>query len=65
MKYAIKIEIFPTLEQAKILDSQSRICNWLYNHLLEIANNLRKEYKETQSEEYRLWSRDRRRGNRD
>lgn len=51
MKYAIKIELLPTEEQAKILDGQSKICNWLYNHLLEKANNLRKEYKETLSEE--------------
>lgn len=51
MKYAIKVEIYPTEEQGKILDGQSRICNWLYNHLLEIANEFRKEYKETQSNE--------------
>ena len=29
----------------RVLDSQSKICNWLYNHLLEQANTLKAEFK--------------------
>jgi hypothetical protein len=29
----IKLQIHPGLEEARILDGQSKICNWLYNHL--------------------------------
>jgi putative transposase len=32
-----KVEILFTAEDKLILDGQSRICNWLYNHLLEMA----------------------------
>jgi len=31
----------------RALDGQSKICNWLYNHLLERANGLRAQYRET------------------
>ena len=31
----------------QIIDSQSRICNWLYNHLLERADGLKKEAIQT------------------
>src|SRR6266566_6704042 len=40
-----------TKEQATILDSQSKIANWLYNKLLERANDLRKQYRESQDKE--------------
>ena len=31
-----------------VLDGQSRICNWLYNHLLEQANLLKSQFHKTQ-----------------
>lgn len=45
-----RIQLALTDEQKAILDGQSKICNWLYNHLLEKANSLRFEYRVTQSE---------------
>lgn len=51
MRSAVKITLEVTEEQAAILDSQSKIANWLYNHLLEHANALRKQYQETQDKE--------------
>lgn len=47
----IKLKLEPDKETAEILDGQSRICNWLYNHLLEKANDLRDDYKKNPSEE--------------
>ncbi|CCO08885.1 helix-turn-helix domain-containing protein [Desulforamulus hydrothermalis] len=34
-----KIRLIVTDEQARILDSQSKKCNWLYNRLLAIARD--------------------------
>ncbi|HET8851003.1 MAG TPA: hypothetical protein VFN02_00610, partial [Ktedonobacteraceae bacterium] len=48
MKSVVKIALEVTKDQAAILDSQSKIANWLYNKLLEHANALRKQYRETQ-----------------
>ncbi len=45
MRSAVKIALEVTEGQAAILDSQSRIANWLYNRLLESANDLRKQYR--------------------
>lgn len=50
MKYAVKLELLPDDEAIRILDDQSKICNWLYNNLLETANNLRRQYRETQAD---------------
>lgn len=44
MTLARKIRLVLTDDQRAILDGQSKICNWQYNHLLEIANDLRKQY---------------------
>jgi putative transposase len=33
------------------LDGQSRICNWLYNHLLEKSLGLKKDFIQTASEQ--------------
>lgn len=44
----IKLKLLPDAESAKILDGQSRICNWLYNQLLTKANAYRAHYRETQ-----------------
>jgi len=38
----IKLDVEPQVGQ--LLDSQSRICNWLYNHLLETANALKARF---------------------
>jgi len=48
MKSVVKIPLEMTPEQAAVLDSQSKIANWLYNKLLEQANGLREQYRETQ-----------------
>jgi len=45
---AIKLRLQVDEQSARILDSQSRMCNWLYNHLVETANTLRETYCETQ-----------------
>ena len=48
MRSAVKIALQVGEQEATILDGQSRIANWLYNHLLATANDLRKQYRETQ-----------------
>ena len=47
----VKLRLSPNKETARILDGQSKISNWLYNHLLERANHLREEYKKSQLQE--------------
>ena len=47
----VKIECSATEEAEETLDGQSRICNWLYNQLLDKANQLKQVYKETQDPE--------------
>lgn len=47
----LKLPLMPDKVSAQILDGQSRICNWLYNNLLEQANNLRKDFIQTQNPE--------------
>src|SRR6266700_5278244 len=54
MQAVVKIPLEVTPEQAAILDSQSKIANWLYNQLLEQANALRKQYRETQDKQVGL-----------
>jgi putative transposase len=49
--YAIKIKLDGDREGLETLDGQSRICNWLYNHLLQQALDLKKNYIETQNSE--------------
>ena len=49
MRSVVKIPLEVTVEQAAILDSQSKIANWLYNRLLETANTLRKQYREARA----------------
>jgi putative transposase len=53
MKVAIKIPLLAGPQEAAVLDSQSRIANWLYNKLLEQANALCKQYREAQDQETR------------
>jgi putative transposase len=44
----IKIPLDPGTQATTVLDGQSRICNWLYNTLLEHAKVLRHEFIQTQ-----------------
>src|SRR5215467_2042562 len=50
MRGAVKIPLLVGEREAAILDSQSRIANWLYKGLLEQANALRQQYRETQDQ---------------
>lgn len=43
----IKLQLTAQEEIFRSLDGQSRICNWLYNHLLEKANAFRQEFIQT------------------
>ena len=51
MKSAVKISLLVDEQDANILDGQSRIANWLYNKLLERANDLRQQYRATQDKQ--------------
>ena len=51
MRSAVKIPLLASEQEAVILDSQSRIANWLYNELLERANDLRTQYRARQDKE--------------
>jgi putative transposase len=53
MKSVVKIGLEVTEAQAAILDSQSKIANWLYNKLLETANDLRQQYRAAPDQERR------------
>jgi putative transposase len=46
----LKLQVDTSQEVFRSLDGQSRICNWLYNHLLERANKLRLSFIQTQDE---------------
>ncbi len=51
MRSAVKIPLLVGEPEAAILDSQSKIANWLYNKLLERANDLRTRYRASQDKE--------------
>src|SRR5947208_16332494 len=51
MRSAVKIALEVTEGQATLLDSQSKIGNWLYNQLLERANGLRQQYRQSQDKQ--------------
>ncbi len=53
MRSAVKIPLTVTPEQVAILDGQSKIANWLYNKLLEVAHELRKQYRAAPDQEHR------------
>ncbi|MBF0442907.1 MAG: transposase, partial [Oligoflexales bacterium] len=44
MESVLKIKLYFDNESARILDGQSKILNWLYNHLLTEAASLRDRY---------------------
>lgn len=48
---SVRIALTPLGEAASVLDKQSRICNWLYNYLLEEALKLRELFKQGQDPE--------------
>jgi putative transposase len=47
----LKLALEPDIASTETLDGQSRICNWAYNHLLDEAHAMRKQYIETQQPE--------------
>jgi putative transposase len=50
----LKLGLEVTTENAIEMDGQSRICNWLYNHLLEEANRLKTEFIKSRSDQTSL-----------
>jgi putative transposase len=48
---AIRVLVEGDDEVLRSLDGQSRICNWLYNHLLEKANVLKDEFIQTKNDD--------------
>jgi len=54
LKFNRKVEVIFSDEDKQILDGQSKICNWLYNHLLELC---RRDYYENNNENKLLSSR--------
>jgi putative transposase len=40
----IKLELLADIQTFRSLDGQSKICNWLYNHLLEKAHELKQKF---------------------
>lgn len=47
----LKLKLNPDEETSQKLDGQSKIANWVYNHLLEKANALKQEYIKSPTEE--------------
>ena len=41
----LKLKLLPVDHEKRSLDGQSKICNWLFNNLLERANKLKEEFK--------------------
>ena len=48
----IKLLLVTDSDSECLLDSQSRICNWVYNILLERANTSKQQFKETSNPEH-------------
>ena len=48
---ALKLLLEPSEESRLTLNGQSRICNWLYNQLLDKGQKLRETFIQTQDEE--------------
>jgi len=44
---AVKLELMAEDHSFRVIDGQSRICSWLYNHLVERSNSLKTEFKAT------------------
>jgi|GEM_PF-993084 putative transposase len=48
---ALKLELEVDVQNAHEMDGLSRICNWLYNHLVEKGTQLKKEFIESGNKE--------------
>ena len=44
VNFALKLQIEMLEQSAQEVDGHSRICNWLFNHLVEKASKLRQEF---------------------
>ena len=44
VNFALKLQIEMLEQSAQEIDGHSRICNWLFNHLVEKASKLRQEF---------------------
>jgi putative transposase len=51
MNRAVKLPLEVSLPDGDAIDGQSRILNWLFNHLLETANHEKQKFKETHCQE--------------
>ena len=51
MESVIKLKLTLDEDSQRVLQGQSRICNWLYNRLLERANVLKEQYVKDQNED--------------
>ena len=47
----LKLRAFVTSADVSVIEGQSKICNWLYNYLLNDANVQKEHYKKTQNKE--------------
>jgi putative transposase len=47
----IKLQMIAEVEVFRALDGQSKICNYLYNHLLEKANSLKQQFMQSGDKE--------------
>ena len=47
----LKLKLEADVQIMNDLDGQSRICNWLYNHLLEIGQRLKQEFIQSGNKE--------------
>jgi putative transposase len=48
----IKLQLLADETTFRSLDGQSRICNWLYNHLIEKAHFLKQQFIKSQDKEF-------------
>jgi len=48
----IKLQLLAEKELFCLLDSQSKICNWLYNHLVELGNSHKLQFIQTGDSEH-------------
>ena len=42
---SVKLQLEAEEKTFRITDGLSRICNWLFNHLLDVANGLKEDFK--------------------
>ena len=44
---SVKLQLEAEENTFRVADGLSRICNWLFNHLLDVANGLKEDFKAT------------------